>query len=391
VLDGVRVLDFGRYIAGPFCATVLADLGADVIRIERVEGGEDRFVTPVAGDGSGALFLHVNRNKRSLTLDLAQPAGMEIARRLIATADVVVANLPPQTLASMGMDYPSLCEIKPDIILVTATAFGREGPWGHKLGFDGLAQAMSGNLHLTGAPGVPTRSSTPYVDFGTASLCAAATLAALMHRDRTGEGQLVEGALLKTALAFMSSPLIEQDLLQVNREATLNRGQLAGPADVFQTRDGFVMCSVIGPYQFERWCQLVEAPELLQDPRFADDDRRGRHGELLSARMGEWCAKRTTAEALAEMEAARIPAGPVYTPQQTLDDPHVRALGFLEPTPYPGTPRPAPIPRFPVTLSATPASLRTRAPTLGEHTDEILRDLGYDAEAIAALRRDKIV
>lgn len=391
VLDGVRVLDFGRYIAGPFCASLLGDLGADVIRIERLEGGEDRYLNPVTADGMGALYLQVARNKRSLALDPQSYEGAEIVRRLVATADVVVANLPPRTLAAMGLDYATLSAIKPDIILTAVTAFGNGGPWSEKLGFDGLAQAMSGNLHLTGTADTPTRSFVPFVDYGTACLCAVATLAALRHRDRTGEGQLLEGALLKTALTFMGGALLEQQQVQRNRRATLNRGQTAGPADVFATEDGWVMCSVIGDPQFERWCELVGVPELLRDERFKDDESRGLHGELLSARMAEWCAKRTSEQALAEMERARVPAGPVYSPQQALDDPHVQAIGFHERVEYPTAREPLALAGFPIALSRTPARIRSRPPRLGEQSEEILLELGYDRAAIAELRAKRVV
>jgi crotonobetainyl-CoA:carnitine CoA-transferase CaiB-like acyl-CoA transferase len=391
VLSGIRVLDFGRYIAGPFCAALLGDLGADVIRVERVDGGEDRFLNPMTGEGAGAIFLQMGRNKRSLTLNPLKPEGAEVTRRLIATADVVIANLPPLTLRALGLNYETLRSIKPDIILTTVTAFGHGGPWEDKLGFDGLAQSASGNLYMSGTAAAPTRSFTPYVDYGTASLSAFGTLAALRHRDQTGEGQIVEGALLRTALTFMGGALLEQDLRKPDRLASLNRGQTAGPADVIQTRDGWIMCSVIGQYQFERWAKMIGAPELVDDARFKDDESRGLHGELLSARMADWCEKRTNAEVLAEMEKARVPAGPVYSPQQALDEPHVQAIHAFERVDYPGAVKPPLLARFPLQLSATPGRIRGRAPQLGEHTDEILRGLGYDAAAIDSLRERRVV
>jgi crotonobetainyl-CoA:carnitine CoA-transferase CaiB-like acyl-CoA transferase len=202
VLSGVRVLDFGRYIAGPYCAALLADLGADVIRIERIGGGEDRWVTPVGPDGVGAMYLAMNRNKRAMTLNPAAPAGREVVRQLVATADVVVANLPPDVLRSLALDLDSLRRVKPDIILTTVTAFGAGGPWSHKHGFDGIGQVMCGSAYLTGTPDQPLRAAVAWVDFGTASLAAFGTLAALRARDKTGQGQKVEGALLRTAVAF---------------------------------------------------------------------------------------------------------------------------------------------------------------------------------------------
>ena len=391
VLEGVRVIDFGRYIAGPFCATLLGDLGADVIRVERREGGEDRFITPVTADGTGALFLQVGRNKRSLTLDPTTPEGAEVVTRLVATADVVVANLPPQTLVRMGLDYDSLRAVKPDIILTTVNAFGSGGPISTKIGFDGLAQSMSGNLHMTGEAGVPTRAAVPYVDFSTAAFSAFATMAALRHRDQTGEGQMIEGALLRTALTMSNVMTIEQDLLAVDREASLNRGQTAGPSDVFRTKDGWVMCSVIGAYQFERWCRMVDQLHFVDDERFKDDLARGDNSQVLSACMAAWCTERTNAQALDEMAANKIPAGPVYTPQQALDDDHIAAIGALREIDYPTTDRPARIAEFPVTMSASPGTIHHRAPELGEHTDEILSELGYDSATIGELRAKRVI
>jgi crotonobetainyl-CoA:carnitine CoA-transferase CaiB-like acyl-CoA transferase len=391
VLAGIRVLDFGRYIAGPYCAALLADLGADVIRIERRGGGEDRWVAPVAPDGAGALYLVMNRNKRAMTLDPAGREGREIVEKLVATSDVVVANLPPEVLRSLALDLDSLRRIKPDIILTTVTAFGAGGPWSHKHGFDGIGQVMCGAAYLSGTPEQPIRASVAWVDCGTASLAAFGTLAALMARRKTGRGQKVEGALLRTALAFNNSTLVEQQVIQANRMATLNRGQTAAPSDLFRTKDGWIIAYAIGNPMFARWAKLLGEDSWLTDPRFKDDEARGNHGELISTRVSVWTAERTTAEALAELEAAKIPAGPLYAPQETLDDEHIRAAGLLRDRDYPGLPRPAPLAPTPVDLSDTPGRFRHRAPTLGEHTDAILAELGYSAEQIAGLRARGVI
>ena len=391
VLAGIRVLDFGRYIAGPYCAALLADLGADVIRIERRGGGEDRWVAPVGEDGVGAMYVVMNRNKRAMTLDPACPEGREIVRKLVATADVVVANLPPEVLRALALDLDSLREVKPDIILTTVTAFGAGGPWSHKHGFDGIGQVMCGSAFLTGTPEQPMRAAVAWVDCGTASLAAFGTLAALMARQKTGRGQKVEGALLRTAVAFNNPTLVEQQVIRVDRVATLNRGQTSAPSDLFRTKDGWIIAYAIGGPMFTRWATLMGETEWLTDPRFADDRARGYHGEIISKRMSEWTAQRTTAEALAELEAARIPGGPLYSPQQALDDAHIRAAGLLADTGYPGLPRPVPLAPMAVDLSETPGRFKHRAPTLGEHTDTILAELGYGPPEIAALRAKRVI
>ena len=390
VLQGIRVLDFGRYIAGPYCGALLAEYGADVIRIEKRDGSEDRFPAQVGG-GVGALFLQMNRNKRSVTLDPASPEGREVVARMVRTADVVIANLPAATLVSMGLDYDTLCSYRPDIILVTNTAFGPVGPMSKNVGFDGIGQVMSGAVYMTGQPDQPYRASAPYVDFGTALNCAFGTMAALMERSKTGKGQVVQGALLATALTINNASLIEQAVVAPNRVPTGNRGQTAAPSDIYRTRDGWVLVAVNGQPLFVRWAKLMGEAHWLTDPRFATDDDRGAHGEIISERMGRWCAERLTDDVVKILGDAKIPCAPVLTPQQSLDHPQVQALGVLQDTDYPGLPRPAPVAAVPLWMSQTAAVPRRRPPQLGEHTDEFLTELGYSAQDIAGLRERLVI
>ena len=393
VLEGVRVLDFGRYIAGPFCAALLGDLGAEVIRVERLGGGEDRPFIPVgaAPGGGGAMFLAMNRTKLGMTLDPAAPKGREVVRRLVATADVVVANLPPAVLRALALDLDSLRQVKPDIILTTVTGFGAGGPLSHKYGFDGIGQAMSGAVYLSGTPEQPIAVKLPWVDFGTACLSAFGTMAALYERGQSGRGQKVEGALLRTAVAFANATLIEQALTHADRVATLNRGFNSAPADIYRCSDGWIVATVIGPAMFRRWTRMLGEEHWLSDPRFVDDQVRADHGEIIADRMGRWCAGRSCAEALAELEKASIVAGQVYSPQQALDDAHIRAAGLLAEQSHPALAATYPLAPTPVELSETPGSYRRPAPLLGEHTDQILAGLGYDAAEIGALHGEGIV
>tara|TARA_B100000029_G_scaffold196105_1_gene194192 strand:- start:398 stop:1582 length:1185 start_codon:yes stop_codon:yes gene_type:complete len=391
VLEGIRVLDFGRYIAGPFCATLLGDMGAEVIRIEKVDGSEDRYLSPINENGDGAMFMQMGRNKKSITLNPMKPEGREIVKKLVTTADVVVANLPPDTLKTMGLNYESLITIKSDIILTMISAFGTGGPYANRVGFDGLGQAMSGNMFMSGTPDQPVKAYGPFIDFGTASFSAFGTLAALYHRQKTGKGQIVEGSLFNTGLTIMNGTAIEQDAIQRNRAATLNRSQTSAPADTFKTKDGWVLVQSVGGPLFKRWADLMGEEHWLEDERFKDDITRGDNGAAISERLAEWCADRTSQEVLDAMEEVRLPAGPVLSPQQVLEDPHIASKGLFQPVEFPGLDKPAPVMRTPVELSETPGEIRFRAPTLGEHTDQIMGELGYSAEQIAGFRENRIV
>ena len=391
LLNDVRVLDFGRYIAGPFCAALLGDLGADVIRIEKVDGSEDRFTMPVSRNGDGAGFMQLNRNKRGITLNPRTPEGRQILERLIPTADVVIANLPPDTLATMGLEYESVCTQRSDIILTTSTAFGASGPYATRVGFDGVAQAMSGNLHMTGNADEPTKNYFPYVDFTTASLNAMATLAAIIHRTKTGEGQHVQGCLLASALSIANGTMIEQALLGVNRSGTGNRGQTSAPSDTFQTKDGWILVQVVGNPLYERWARLMGEDSWLVDSKYSTDESRGLHAVDISTRMQEWTSSRTTTEAVKALEDARIPCGEVLSPQGALDNEQVQAMGFLESIDYPGIDTPAPIAHMPMDFSTLDVSIRRRAPTLGEHTNEILESLGFEKSEIISFREARAI
>jgi len=390
-LAGIRVIDFGRFIAGPYCAMLLADMGADVIRIDRRGGSEDRFLAPVAESGEGTGFLSLNRNKRSLTLELGKPESAEIVRRLVKSADVVVANLPAEVLQKIGLDYDALKEITPDIILARISTFGPDGPYARRVGFDAVAQAMTGAMSLTGFPGVPTRSIVPFEDYGTALHIAFGVMVALYHREKTGLGQMVDGSLLATGITFMQGILAERQVLGIERRQLGNTSFYAAPSDTYRTTDGWIMVSVVGAEMFARWARLVGREDFISDQRFADDQSRADNQEAISAAMNAWLESRNNAQAISELEAARIPAGPVLDPGQVLEDPQVKARGLLQDVEFPGTPHPVPLASPAIGMSSTPPKIRHRAPMVGEHTDEVLREIGYSEEEIARFKQAKIV
>jgi len=391
ILEGVKVLDFGRYIAGPFCGALLADYGAEVIRIERVSGSEDRYVTPVTEDGQGAMFLQLNRNKMGLTLNPTKDKGREIVRRLVENSDIVIANLPEQTLKSMGLDYDDLKLINPGIILTSNTAFGTTGPYAERVGFDGVAQAMSGAMDMTGQPDQPTKAYAPYVDFCSASLAAFGTLLAYLEKQKTGKGQRVQTSLLQTALTTTNSLLIEQEILNVNRVASMNRAQTSGPSDTFKTKDGWILVQTVGGPLFERWVKLMGEENWLNDERFNDDLSRGENGELISARMSDWCAERTSQEAIQALESSRIPVGEVLKAKETLNEEHILKKGSFIKMKYPTMDKEYSVVGPAIELSENPGQIKTRSPELGEHNIEILSGLGYTQEDIEQFKIDRII
>ncbi len=391
VLNGIRVLDLGRYVAGPYCATLLGYLGANVIRVERPGGGEDRFIAPLGDDDAGSVMMQTGCNKRSLTLNLRNEQATTILQQLVGSCDVIVANLPPAFLQRIGLSYEQVKAINPRAILMTQSAFGSAGPWADRGGFDGIGQAMSGAMYMSGMPGQPAKAAAPYVDYSTAVLAAFGALAALMEREQSGQGQQVQGSLLGTALAAFNSHLIEQAGLDINRAPSGNRVQTSAPSDVFATRDGHVLTHVVGNGLFKRLANLIGADDWLEDPRLMSDQARGDLRDQLCERLTAWCQQRGTDEVVEAMAEAGVPAGPVLNLAEALAHPQVQASDVLRATSYPGRMKTAPVAGLPFTMMRGSVGIQDHPSTTGQHTDEVLAELGYDADTIKRFRKQGVV
>ena len=390
-LQSVRVLDLSRYVAGPYCASILADLGAEVIRVEPVGGGEDRDLMPIGGGPGGALFLQANRNKRSIAVDTKSAMGRRILDRLIATADVVVTNMSTKTLARLSLDRASLERIKPDIISANVSAFGAVGRLSERNGFDSVGQGMSGAVYLAGKPKSPARAGCSYVDYGTGLAAAMGVLAAICHKNRSGVGLDVQASLLATALTFSNGWHIEAALRERDHAPFGNLSPNSAPSDIYRTSDGFIVVQVIGAPMFARWAELVGQPQLVQDRRLKTDAARGRHGRRISRIMQDWAAPRTSADALETLARHGLPAGPIYSPGQLIADELVAETGILQQVVHRGLRRPAPLAGPIVRFGNIDPAIRNPAPTAGADTRQILEGLGLTRHDIAALEKQGAV
>jgi crotonobetainyl-CoA:carnitine CoA-transferase CaiB-like acyl-CoA transferase len=294
-------------------------------------------------------------------------------------------------MRKLRLDYDSLRQINERVILVMASAFGPDGPYADRVGFDGVAQAMSGAMNLTGFPGAPVRSIVSWVDYGTALHAAFGAMTALYSRSQTGKGQMVDVSLLSTGVMFMAPLLAELKTMGIKRAQTGNTGYYAAPSDAYRTCDGWILVPTIGDEMFRRWARLINRPDLIADPRLRDDISRGNNAEVITSAMSEWCATRSRKEALAELERARIPCGPVYDLDEVISDPQVNARGLLQEVEYPGGLSAVPLAATPVRMGDSAPAIRHRAPLVGEHTEEVLTELGFTAQQIATLRDEGAV
>ena len=389
MLEGLRVLDLSRVIAGPYCATLMADLGADAVKVERPGRGDDLRVW--RGDGMSAVFAAINRNKRGIAVDLQQPEGARLVFELARRADVVVENFLPGVADRLGLGYKAVGAANPRVVYASVTGFGQTGPHARRAGYNTIAQGMSGIMALTGQPGnPPTKVGGSVADLAAAFLAFGAVNAALLHRFRTGAGQHLDVSLLASTLALLPDPVALYFDTGTRPARVGNRNPNLTPAEAFRTKDGWVQVVIMNPDQYARFGKTLGEERLLTDPKFETNDGRLAHHEEMKALVEAALAGATTAEWVARFEAAQVAAGPIYEFDEVFEDPQVKHLGLVAEVEQPGYGR-ARMLDFPVKASATPARIRRPAPRLGEHTAEVLGELGLSKAEIERLAAAGVV
>lgn len=394
-LTGLKVFDLTRVLAGPSCVQMLADLGADVVKIERPGAGDDtRGFTPplMPGTSESAYFAGTNRNKRSVTLDIATPEGQDLALRLIAQCDVLVENFKTGALAKYGLGYEQLREKFPGLIYCSITGFGQTGPYAPRPGYDSVVQAMGGVMSLTGEPdGLPQKVGVPVADLFAGLYACIGILGALRHKERTGEGQQIDIGMLDTSVYWLANQGMNYLATGQNPPRLGNQHPNIAPYQVFETEDGAVMITVGNDPTFTRFCNAFGVAELAADPRFATNAARVGNRDALTELLTPLFKRHPTSWWVKELEAQKIGYGPINRLSDVFSDPHVLARGnIIEMTGANGVPMK--LIANPVRLSRTPPSYRIAPPTLGQHTEDVLRDwLALSEDEVSALQAKGVV
>ena len=392
-LDGIRILELGQLIAGPFASRMLAEFGADVIKIETPVTGDPLRKWRMLHEGTSVWWAAQSRNKRSVTLNLRDPEGQDIARRLAAEADVVIENFRPGALEGWGLGWDTLHALNPRLVMLRVSGYGQTGPYRDLPGFGVIGEAMGGLRHLSGEPGrTPVRVGVSIGDSLAALHGVIGILLALRHRDQNGgEGQMVDVALYESVFNMMESLLPEYSVFGAVRQAAGSSLPGIAPSNAYRCRDGkFALIAGNGDSIFRRLMEVIERPDLGEDPALAQNDGRVANVERIDAAISDWTEQRSLGEVLAHLNEARIPAGKIYDVADIAADPHYRAREMIvDSTLADGTP--VQVPGVLPKLNATPGTIRTLAPELGQHTDEVLATLGLDDAKRAALRERGII
>lgn len=384
-LEGITVLDATQVMAGPYCTLLLADMGADVIKVEKPNGDDSRRIGPPFIGGESAAYLGINRNKRSLVLDLQTDAGVNAFKRLAAQADVVAENFRPGTMARLGLGPDNLRADHPELIYVSISGFGQTGPYASRPGYDLVAQGMSGMMSVTGYPdSPPVKVSIPIGDLSAGMFAAYGVLSAYIHRLKTGQGQVVETSLLESAIALT---VWESAELWGSGETPVPKGsahRMVAPYQALATADGYVNFAIGNQGIWERFCKAAGLDALIDDPRFASNPTRVQHYQELAVELERATVTKTSEEWLTLCQDIGVPAGPIYDMAQVYQDPHILERGMLQQLEHPTAGLINHI-GIPVKMSLTPGHIRRPAPTLGQHTTDILAAHGFTPTEIAAL------
>lgn len=399
-LSHLRVLDLSRVLAGPWAGQLLADLGAEVIKVEKPGEGDDtrRWGPPFLKDKDGrdsqesAYYLSTNRGKRSVAIDITQAQGQDLVRRLAARCDVVLENFKVGGLAKYGLDYASLKAVKPDIVYCSITGFGQDGPYAQRAGYDFLVQGMGGLMSLTGeAGGEPMKVGVALTDIFTGMYATVAILAALAHRDRTGQGQHVDMALLDVQVAVLANQASNYLVGGIIPERLGNSHPNIVPYQAFPTADGHVILAVGNDSQFQRFCAVAGCPALAEDPRFSTNTARVQNREILVPLLKANMASRPSAQWIEMLEAVGVPCGPINNLAQVFDNPQIRHRGMVAHMDHPVSGS-VDLLANPIRLSETPVTYDRPPPPLGADTQDVLsRLLGLDQQTVSALVADGVV
>lgn len=392
VLQDIRVLDLSRFISGPYCGQLLADMGAEVIRIEKVGGGDDRFLGPFTPDNQSMGVMVYSRNKKGVTLNIRTEEGVELFKRLAKVSDVILENFTTGYMESLGIGYEDLKKMNPGIIFASITAYGCYGPYSTKGGFDQIIQGLSGMMYVTGHPGAPpTKAGISLTDYGAAIYTALGIVLALRHRDKTGEGQMIDVSLFDTAISFLETIIPEYKVTKQVRPQIGNRRPYSAPTDTYRARDGYVSISISTEGLWRRFTKLIDREDLTNDPRFTGNANRTVNQQYLNNLAAAWVAEKTVEEALRLLDEAHIPCGTVQTITEVAEDPQVKAREMIVDMDHPGSGS-VPLPGIVVKMSKTPGEIRTPAPRVGQHNDEVYGELlGLSREEIDQLERRKII
>jgi crotonobetainyl-CoA:carnitine CoA-transferase CaiB-like acyl-CoA transferase len=385
-LSRFKVVDLTRVRAGPTCVRQLSDWGAEVIKVEASEGDGG-----LGGDRHGPDFQNLHRNKRSMTLNLKKPEGLQILKALVKDADILVENYRPDVKFRLGIDYETLKPVNPRLVYASISGFGQTGPYRERPGVDQIAQGMGGLMSITGLPGQgPVRVGIPIADLSAGIFAAMGILIALIEREESGEGQYVESSLLSAQIAMLDFQASRWTIAEDVPGQAGNNHPTSIPSGVFRTKDGHINIASAGQELFARMCGALGCPNLAQDPDYANGKGRLKNRDRLNAIIEEITATKTSAEWIDILNRAGVPCGPIYKMNEVFADPQVQHLGIVQPVEHPTLGRLDLIGQA-VTLSRTPSRLRSATPERGAHTDEVLRQLGYNADTVARFHRDGVV